>query len=273
MHLRTAAIQLNSQDIPAENITTVANMLDQAGAAGAELAVLPELWTYRGPYRGYDQAGQTLAGPAMSMLQEKARQHSMLINGGSIIERHPHLEGKFYNTSVLIDRSGELVAVYRKIHLFDVDLANGEKHHESERIIPGEQIVTAETDGITFGMAVCYDLRFPELFRSLKLEGAQVLFLPAAFTLHTGRDHWEVLVRARAIENQCYVVAAGQIGKYPAGQQSFGRSMIVDPWGIVLAQAPDRPGVILADIDTEQIERVQEQIPCLYHRKSQLYRL
>ncbi len=273
MHLRTAAIQLNSQDVPAENMTVVARMLDQAGAAGAELAVLPELWIYRGPYRGYDKAAQTLSGPAITILQEKARQHNMVINGGSIIERHPDLEGKFHNTSVLIDRSGEIVAVYRKIHLFDVDLANGEKHHESERIAPGAQIVTAETSGVTFGMAVCYDLRFPELFRALKLQGAQILLLPAAFTLHTGRDHWEILVRARAIENQCYVVAVGQVGKYPPGQQSFGRSMLVDPWGVVLAQAPDRPCAILADIDTDQIERVQEQIPCMHHRTPQVYRL
>ncbi len=273
MHLRTAAIQLNSQDHPDENIATVAQWLDRAGDERAEFAVLPELWTYRGPYKGYDKAGQTLSGAAITMLQEKARKHNMMINGVSIIERHPQLEGKSYNTSVLINRDGEIVAVYRKIHLFDVDLANGEKHHESERIVPGEQIVTAEIDGITFGMAVCYDLRFPELFRALKLQGAQILLLPAAFTLHTGRDHWEILVRARAIENQCYVVAAGQVGTYPPGQQSFGRSMIVDPWGLVLAQAQDRPGVIVADIDLEQIERVQRQIPCMEHRVSQLYQL
>ncbi len=273
MHLRTAAIQLNSQDVPDENIATVAQLLDRAGEAGAELAVLPELWTYRGPYRGYDKAAQTLSGPAITMLQEKARQHNMIVNGGSIIERLPDLEGKSHNTSVLIDCSGEIVAVYRKIHLFDVHLANGEKHHESERIAPGEQIVTAESGGVTFGMAVCYDLRFPELFRALKLQGAQILLLPAAFTLHTGRDHWEILVRARAIENQYYVVAAGQVGKYPPGQQSFGRSMIVDPWGLVLAQAPDRPGVIMANIDTGEIERVQGQIPCMHHRTPQLYKL
>ncbi len=273
MHLRTAAIQLNSQDHPDENIATVAQWLDRAGDERAEFAALPELWTYRGPYKGYDKAAQTLSGAAITMLREKARKHNMMINGGSIIERHPQLEGKSYNTSVLINHDGEIVAVYRKIHLFDVDLANGEKHHESERIVPGEQIVTAEIDGITFGMAVCYDLRFPELFRALKLQGAQILLLPAAFTLHTGRDHWEILVRARAIENQCYVVAAGQVGTYPPGQQSFGRSMIVDPWGLVLVQAQDRPGVIVADIDLEQIERVQRQIPCLEHRVSWLYQL
>jgi deaminated glutathione amidase len=273
MHLRTAAIQLNSQDSPAENIATVAHMLDRAGEERAEFAVLPELWIYRGPYRGYDKAAQTLSGSAITMLQEKARKHNMIVNGGSIIERHPELAGKFYNTSVLINREGEMVAVYRKIHLFDVALANGEKHYESERIVPGEHVITAGIEGITFGMTVCYDLRFPELFRALKLQGAQILLLPAAFTLHTGRDHWEILVRARAIENQCYVVAAGQVGTYPPGQQSFGRSMIVDPWGLVMAQAQDRPGVIVADIDLEQIERVQQQIPCMKHRVPEVYQL
>ena len=273
MHLRTAAIQLNAQNHLDENIVAAEQLLERAGSEGAQFAVLPELWTYLGPYSGYDKAGQTLTGPAITMLQEKARKYSMIVNGGSIVERHPHLEGKFYNTSVLINREGAIVATYRKIHLFDVELANGDKHAESERIVAGDQLVTVEIDGITFGLAICYDLRFPELFRALKLRGAQILLLPASFTLHTGRDHWEILVRARAIENQCYVVAAGQVGTSQPGKESFGRSMIVDPWGLVLAQAQDLPTVILTDIHLEQIERVQKQIPCMEHRAPHVYKL
>ena len=269
--MRTAVIQVNSRDNPAENMANVERCLDRAAQMGAQFVGLPELWTYLGPYSGFDEAAQTIPGPAIERLQEKARKHKMIVHGGSIVERAPHTPGKFHNTSVLINRDGEIVAQYRKIHLFDVDLANGEKHYESERIVAGDQVVTAEIDGITFGLTVCYDLRFPELYRSLALRGAQVLLVPAGFTLHTGRDHWEVLLRARAIENLCYVVAPAQVGQYPPNRQCFGRSMIVDPWGLVLAQAQDLPTVVMAEIDLTQIERARAQIPCLEHRRPQVY--
>jgi predicted amidohydrolase len=271
MHLRTAAIQLNSQDNPVENLATVERFLDRAADMGAQFVALPEFWIYLGPYSGFTQAAQTIPGPAIERLQEKARKHKMIVHGGSIIERRPDLAGKFSNTSVLIGPDGQIIARYRKIHLFDVDLANGEKHHESERIAPGSEIVTAEVGGITFGLSVCYDLRFPELYRELAVQGAQILLVPAAFTLHTGRDHWEVLVRARAIENLCYVVAPAHYGTYPPDRQCFGRSMIVDPWGIVLAQAQDRPAIIMTDIDLAQIEQARAQIPCLQHRRPEVY--
>lgn len=272
MRMRMAVIQLNSRNIPSENMAVVEQSLDRAAAMGAQFVALPELWTYLGPYAGYEEAAQTIPGPAIELLQEKARKHNMIVHGGSIVERHPAIAGKFYNTSVLIDRRGEIMAQYRKIHLFDVQLANGEKHLESERIIPGDKVVTAEVDGITFGLTVCYDLRFPELYRSLVLQGAHVLLVPAGFTLHTGRDHWEVLLRARAIENLCYVVAPGQVGTYPPNKQCFGRSMIVDPWGLVIAQAQDMPTVIMAEVDLARIEQARAQIPCLEHRRPQLYR-
>ncbi|MDQ2906082.1 MAG: carbon-nitrogen hydrolase family protein [Chloroflexota bacterium] len=271
MHLRTAVIQLNSRDNPAENLTVVEQFLERAGAMGAQFVALPEFWTYLGPYSGFEKAAQTVPGPFIERLQEKARKHKMIVHGGSIVERHPTLPGKFYNTSVLINRDGEIVAQYRKLHLFDVCLANGDRHAESERIVAGDEIVTAEIDGITFGLAVCYDLRFPELFRILALRGAQILMVPAAFTLHTGRDHWEVLLRARAIENLCYVVAPAHIGSYPPNKQCFGRSLIVDPWGLVLAQAPDEPTVMLAEIDLARIEQARAQIPCLEHRRPEAY--
>jgi predicted amidohydrolase len=271
MHLKTAVIQLNSRDKPAENLSIVENFLDQAADMGAEFAALPEFWSYLGPYSGFDEAAQTIPGPFIERLREKARRYHMIVHGGSIVERDPKLPGKFYNTSVLINRDGEIVARYRKIHLFDVNLANGEKHFESDRIAPGDEIVTAEVDGITFGLTICYDLRFPELFRLLALRGAQILMVPAGFTLHTGRDHWEVLLRARAIENLCYVVAPAHVGGYPPNRQCFGRSMIVDPWGLVLAQAQDMPTVILSDIDLTQIEHVRAQIPSLENRRPSAY--
>ena len=272
MHLKTAVLQLNTQDNPAENLAAVERLLDQAAAMGAQFASLPEFWPYLGPYSGFDAVAQTVPGPLIERLQEKARLHRMIVHGGSIVERHPELPGKFYNTSVLIDRAGKIVAKYRKIHLFDVNLANGEKHYESERIVPGDELVTVEVDGITFGLTICYDLRFPELYRLLTLRGAQIIMVPAGFTLHTGRDHWEVLLRARAIENLCYVVAPAQVGSYPPNKQCFGRSMIIDPWGLVLAQAPDVPGVTLAEIDLEAITRARAQIPCLENRRPETYR-
>lgn len=272
MHLKTAAIQVNSRENPAENLATVERLLDEAARMGAQFASLPEYWHYLGPYTGFEKAAQPVPGPFIARLQEKARQHGMIVHAGSIVERHPELPNKFYNTSVLIDRSGEVVGKYRKIHLFDVNLTNGEKHYESERIVPGDEIVTAEIAGITFGLTICYDLRFPELYRLLALRGAHILLVPAGFTLHTGRDHWEVLLRARAIENLCYVVASAQVGSYPPNRQCFGRSMIVDPWGLVLAQAPDVPGVIMAEIDLEAITRARAQIPCLENRRPAAYR-
>ena len=272
MNLRTVVVQINTRDNLAENLSNVERFLDQAADMGAQFVALPELWTYLGPSSGYDNAAQTIPGPIIEILQEKARKHHMIVHGGSILERDPQLAGKFYNTSVLINRDGEIVARYRKIHLFDVDLANGEKHYESERIEPGNDIVTAEIDGITFGLTICYDLRFPELYRLLALRGVQIIMVPAGFTLHTGRDHWEVLLRARAIENLCYVVAPAQVGSYPPNRQCFGRSMIVNPWGLVLAQAQDSPTAIMSDIDLKQIELARAQIPCLENRRPTAYK-
>lgn len=271
MHLRTAVIQLNSRDNPAENLENVERSLEQAADMGAEFVSLPEFWSYLGPYSGFDGAAQSIPGPFIERLQTQARRYRMIVHGGSIIERAPGLRGKFYNTSVIIDRGGEIVARYRKIHLFDVNLANGERHFESDRIEPGNEVVTAEIDGITFGLSICYDLRFPELYRLLALRGAQIVLVPAAFTLHTGRDHWEVLLRARAIENLCYVVASAHVGSYPPDRQCFGRSMVVDPWGLVLAQAQDTPTVMLADIDLERINLARTQIPCLENRRPSAY--
>jgi predicted amidohydrolase len=165
----------------------------------------------------------------------------------------------------LYDPHGELRATYRKIHLYDVEIPGRVSYHESKRVAAGTEAVTADVDGVGLGMSICYDLRFPELYR--RLAGAQLIVVPAAFMLHTGRDHWEVLLRARAIENQCYVIAAAQIGDHEPGRTCFGRSMVVDPWGIVVAQAPDTVGVTVADIDLDRLATIRAELPSLANRR------
>lgn len=269
--LKIGVVQLNSRDNLAENMAAVEQSLERAASFGVDIVALPELWTYLGPYEGYADVAQTLSGSAITMLREQARCHHMIVHGGSFVEQHPEKPDRFYNTSVLINREGEIVAQYRKLHLFDVSLANGERHGESERIDAGNSIVTAELEGVIYGLSICYDLRFPELYRALMLRGAQILFVPAAFTLYTGRVHWEVLLRARAIENQCYVVAPAQVGSHPHGKECYGHAMIINPWGQVLAQAQDEPTVLVSEIDLAEIEHVRAQIPCLQHRRPEVY--
>jgi predicted amidohydrolase len=187
---------------------------------------------------------------------------------GSIPERVPGQE-RLSNTSLLIDPDGEIAATYRKIHMFDVDVG-GVAYRESAHEQAGEDIVSAEVDGVRIGLTICYDLRFPELFRVLVDDGARLLTVPACFTVATGRDHWEVLLRARAIENQCYVIAAGQWGE-PGGMPSYGRSLVIDPWGLVLAQAPDEDGIALAELDAERQDGIRERLPALAHRRPVVY--
>ncbi len=227
MHLKTAVIQVNSRDDPAENLSNVERFLDQAADMGVQFACLPEFWTYLGPYSGFDAAAQTIPGPVIECLQEKARKYKMIVHGGSIVERHPQLAGKFYNTSVLIDRDGEIVARYRKIHLFDVNLANGEKHYESERIAPGNDLVTAEIDGITFGLTICYDLRFPELYRLLALRGAQIIMVPAGFHTAYGQGSLGGLIAGAGNREPllCRCTCAGRnVPSKPAVFRSFNDS-------------------------------------------------
>jgi predicted amidohydrolase len=199
-----------------------------------------------------------------------ARRAGIWLVAGSITERVEG-QGKHFNTSCLLDPAGSLRAVYRKIHLFDCDVP-GATLHESQTFSPGQDVVVAEAAGVRVGMSVCYDLRFPELFRILALRGARLVALASAFTERTGRDHWEVLVRARAIENQVYLVAASQVGATVPGLRWYGRSMIVDPWGTVLAQAPDRETYILGDLDFAAQDAVRAQLPCLRNRRPETYR-
>jgi deaminated glutathione amidase len=216
-------------------------------------------------------AAQTLEGAAIEWARATARELEVDLVAGSILERVAG-QGKLANTSVHVDPRGELKAVYRKVHMFDVDVG-GHSYRESDIEEPGEEVVLSETaDGVELGLSICYDLRFPELFRILAVRGARVIALPAAFTLATTRDHWETLLRARAIENQAFMVAANQVGSHPGGHRSGGRSMIVDPWGLVLAQASDSEGHIVAELDFERQHEIRAQLPALANRRAEVYR-
>jgi predicted amidohydrolase len=268
--LRVAAVQLSSTADPAANLAVADRLTRAAAADGASLIVLPEKWTAMGSDEQLRAAAQTLDGPAMQWARAIARELGVELVAGSIVELVPDRE-KLANTCVHVGPDGELKAVYRKLHMFDVQVA-GRSYRESDLEDPGEEIVLSETaDGLQLGLSICYDLRFPELYRILAVRGALVFPLPAAFTLATTRDHWETLIRARAIENQAFVIAANQIGEHPGGNRSGGRSMIVDPWGIVLAQAPDGEGHIVAELDLQRLGEIRAQLPSLANRRADAY--
>ena len=242
-----------------------------AAGDGATLIVLPEKWTALGRDEDLRAAAETLDGPAISWAREIARELAIDLVAGSLVEA-PIGERKLANTSVHVNPQGGVMAVYRKVHMFDVEI-EGRSYRESDLEDPGDEVVLSESAlGVPLGMSICYDLRFPELYRILAVRGARVIVLPAAFTLPTTRDHWEVLLRARAIENQVFVVAANQIGPHPGGQRSGGRSMIIDPWGVVLAQAQDREGYIATDLDLERQLEIRAQLPALANRRPCAYR-
>lgn len=268
--MRVAAVQLNSTADSAANLATADRLTRAAAADGARLIVLPEKWTAIGSDEELHAAAEALDGPAIGWARALARELQVDLVAGSIVERVASQE-KLANTSVHVDPHGEVRAVYRKIHMFDVEVA-GRIYRESDVEEPGEEIVVSEAaEGVELGLSICYDLRFPELYRILAVRGARVIAVPAAFTLATTRDHWEALLRARAIENQVFMIAANQFGEHPGGYRSGGRSMIVDPWGIVLAQAPDGEGHITADLDLERQVEIRAQLPALANRRSEAY--
>ena len=268
--LHVAVAQMNSGADTEANIACALELIDQSAAAGARLVALPEVWAYLGPDEGNRPSAEPIPGPITERLAERARRLGIFIHGGSILEVESGDPG-MYNTAFVIDPRGDIVARYRKIHMFDVDLDGVAQYRESATVTPGDEIVIAEIDGLPVGLATCYDLRFPELFRILALRGAKAIVLPAAFTLTTGKDHWETLIRARAIENQLYLVAAAQWGMHPPGNWSYGRSMIVDPWGTVLATAADGVGVANAVLQPSRVEAVRRQVPSLANRRPEAY--
>jgi predicted amidohydrolase len=269
--LRAAAIQLNANNDKDRNLERADRLVASAAGEGAELVALPEKWNLVGRGDEIVAGAERLEdGSSFDAARGWARGHGIHLLAGSISERAEGSDRPF-NTSVLFDPDGEAVAVYRKIHMFDVDVG-GIAYRESEHEQAGEEIVTGEAAGVEIGLSVCYDLRFPELYRILALRGARVLTVPAAFTHTTGRAHWELLVRARAIENQAYVIAPNQCGAAPPHYHSYGHSMIVDPWGEVLAQAGEEEGVIIAELDLERLEEVRDSVPSLANRRPRAYR-
>jgi predicted amidohydrolase len=269
--LRVAAIQLNSTADQAANLAVADRLTRAAAADGAKLIVLPEKWTAMGSAEDLRASAQTLDGRAIGWARAIARELAVDLVAGSILELLPD-QAKLANTSVHVDPHGEVRAVYRKVHMFDVEVG-GRSYRESELEQPGEEIVISQTaDGVELGLSICYDLRFPELYRILAVLGARIVAVPAAFTLATTRDHWSTLLRARAIENQAFVIAANQVGEHPAAQHSGGRSMIIDPWGVVLAQAPDSEGHIIAELDFARQREVRERVPSLANRRPSAYR-
>src|SRR6476660_4328837 len=262
--MRIAACQLNSRDDRAANLRAARELLRRAADLGADLAVLPEYVDHLGPAAGAPKP-EPVGGEFATWFADLARELGIWVYAGSFHEVGPDPD-RTYNTSLVFNRSGELAAVYRKIHMYDVEIPGRVSYLESATVAPGESTVTVEVEQFVLGMSTCYDLRFPELYRRLADAGATVLAVPAAFMLHTGRDHWEVLLRARAIENQCYVVAAGQIGDHDPSRTCFGRSMVIDPWGTVIAQAPDVVGVTVADLDLTRLTSIREQLPSLANR-------
>jgi deaminated glutathione amidase len=270
--LRVACVQLNASESKADNIERAGLLVARAAATGADLIVLPEKWNGIGPPDFLRANAESLDdGETVDAMRSWARDHKLTIVGGSIAERREGRD-KLSNTSIVFDPDGEIAAVYRKIHMFDVEVG-GQLYRESESEEPGEEASRViDVEGWKLGMTVCYDLRFPELYRILAVEGAEIITVPAAFTLFTGKDHWELLLRARAVENQCYIVAPNQWGTHRDGKASYGRSMIVDPWGVVLAQAPDEDGIIVAELERARMDGIRRALPSLANRQPAAYR-
>ncbi len=261
-----AAAQMTSTADRSQNLATAIRLVNEAADLGARLVGLPENLGFMGPEEERLAGAESIEGPTIAALQEVARRRRIFVLAGSIAEKVPDAR-KTANTSVLLGDDGALVASYRKIHLFDVAIPDGARYAESESVVPGDRTVVATTPLGGIGLTICYDLRFPELYRALSALGAELLCVPAAFTLYTGKDHWEVLLRARAIENLAYVLAPAQVGRHSPTRQTFGNAMVIDPWGVVLARCPDGEGVCVARVDRERIAKVRSELPALKHRK------
>jgi deaminated glutathione amidase len=260
-----AAVQLDASADKSANLATAARLARVAAERGAALIVLPEMFFWRGAPGDERAAAESIPGPTTEQLAALAAKLRVYLVGGSLLEAAPGA-ARAYNTCPVFDPHGALLATYRKVHLFDVDIPGHVSIRESDTRLPGAQAVTVRTEFATLGLTVCYDLRFPELYRLLSAGGAEIVCVPSAFTFPTGAHHWEVLLRARAIENEVYVVAPNQIGRGASGVANFGHSLIVDPWGTPIARASNQETVALAEIDLGYLARVRRELPCLEHR-------
>jgi predicted amidohydrolase len=265
--LSVAALQLNSQADVAANLESCRRLVGRAARRGAELVLLPENFAFFGPEAGKLRVAESLAdGPIATALAEMAREFRVCVIGGGFPEQSSDPQ-RPHNALLVVGADGSHLATYRKIHLFDVDLGGSGSYSESAATSAGTAPVVVDVAGFKLGLSICYDLRFPELYRALSEQGAEVLLVPAAFTLHTGKDHWHVLLRARAIEAQAFVVAAAQHGAHPGGRNTYGHSLVADPWGTVIAEASDGEGLVSATLERSRLEAVRRSLPSLTHRK------
>ncbi|UQA55889.1 carbon-nitrogen hydrolase family protein [Polyangium aurulentum] len=266
-----AAVQLSSQAEVGENLRRAGVQVAEAARRGAQVVVLPENFAFMG---GGDEERLRVAedlsspepGPIRTWLGETATAHGVWILAGGLPERSSD-PARVHNTFAVVAPDGGITATYRKIHMFDVEVGDGQRYRESASCMPGDKAVVADVAGARVGLSICYDVRFPELYRALVTKGAEVLVVPAAFTLLTGKDHWHVLLRARAIESQCYVIAAAQWGSHPRGRRTFGKSCVIDPWGEIIAQSSEGEGLATATLDPAYLEHVRSSLPSLTHRK------
>lgn len=265
--LTVAALQLNSQADVAQNLESCRQLVSRAAKRGAELVVLPENFAFFGPEADKCQVAEALAGGRIATaLAAMAKEFRVCVVGGGFPERSADAQ-RPHNTLLVVGADGVELATYRKIHLFDVELGNAGSYSESAATTPGSTPVVVEVGGFKLGLSICYDLRFPELYRALSEQGAEVLLVPAAFTLHTGKDHWHVLLRARAIEAQAFVVAAAQHGAHPGARTTYGHALIADPWGTVVAEASDGVGLVTATLERARLQAIRRSLPSLTHRK------
>jgi predicted amidohydrolase len=266
--MKIGLAQLSSRQDKTANLAAAGEAVDKLAAQDVDLVLLPEMFNFHGLDEANAAAAEEIPGPSSEWARESARQHGVILHLGSLIElRH----GRRYNTSLIFDRDGSEMARYSKMHLFDVKLPDGLEYAESAAIAPGNDVVVCDCAGVKAGLAICYDLRFPQLFHALADRGAEIFLLPAAFTVPTGISHWEPLLRARAIENGCYVAACGQWGRYARGRENYGHSMVVDPWGTVIAQCRERVDILVAEIDLEHLRAVRERMPVQRHRRRDLF--
>ncbi|MBL8941057.1 MAG: carbon-nitrogen hydrolase family protein [Archangium sp.] len=261
-----AAVQMTSGADKAQNLATATALIRKAARRGAEFIGLPENFAWMGPEPERDQNAESLEGPTLSTLQALAKELSVTLLAGSMLEGGAP-GGRLFNTSVLFGPDGARLGTYRKMHLFDVEVGDGQTYRESAAVAPGTEVVVASAPFGKVGLSVCYDLRFPELYRRHSEAGAVLLTVPAAFTLATGKDHWEVLLRARAIENQAYVIAPAQQGRHPKDRMTWGHAMIVDPWGLVTARASEGEGLAMAEFDEALLTKLRRNLPALQHRR------
>lgn len=266
-----AAVQMNSQADVAQNLALAEVLITEAAQRGARVIVFPENFAFMG---GEDDERLRVAehldaekpGKIREFLETNSKKFGVWIIAGGLPEASGEAV-RVHNTCVVTNPEGNITARYRKIHMFDVEVGDGQRYRESASCAPGDKPVVASVAGANVGLSICYDLRFPELYRTLVSQGAEVLVVPAAFTLATGKDHWHVLLRARAIEAQCYVIAAAQWGSHPKGRRTFGKSCIIDPWGEIIAQASEGEGVTLATLDPAYLNQVRKSLPSLTHRR------